>query len=137
MTEDDTASVVMRHAVEDWEERELQKRAAPLAAGLDFGINYFEPKQYNDLVYFFLEGKAINEALECGQFSVEKYVKVARVREGCLLTISELARITNVPQRTLWDLAAKARLPFRRIGNKKLYNINNITAILADRRDGT
>lgn len=127
----------MRHAIEDSEERELLTRAAPLAADLDFGINYFEPKQYRDLVYFFHQGKAISEALDSGEFTVERFIRVVRVREGSLLTLSELSRITGVPRRTLVDMAARSRFPAKWIGNKKLYNINDITKYLADHREGT
>ena len=131
---EDPDSVVMRHGLEDAEEKELMDRAAPLAASLTPGINYFEPKPYRDLVYFFLEGTATDAALESGKFTVARFVRIVRVREGSLVTLSELARITGIPRVTLWDLADRCRFPFKRVGNKKLFNIHDIRTYLSDRR---
>ncbi len=136
MSKEDPNSIVMRHAVEDAEQRELMKRAAPLAAELTYGINYFEPKQYRDLVYFLLEGKRAEEALDRGDFTVERFVRIVRVRDGQLMTVSELSRITKVPQKSLWRWVTKANLPHRSVGNKKLYNLKDIENILVTHREG-
>jgi excisionase family DNA binding protein len=129
MTSTDPDAVVARHGLEDADEKELLVRAAPLAAALTLGINYLPPKQFRDLAYFMLEGPAAFDAMELGQFIVQRLIRVVRVREGSLLTISELARIVKVNKSTLWRLVKRERLPFRQLGNKKLYNIEDIKSI--------
>lgn len=130
-------AIVMRHRLEDMEQKELLKRAAPLAASLDYGINYFEPKPYRDLAYFFLEGAKVDDALEAGTFTVERFYKIVRTREGSMMTVSELARVTGVPQKTLWRWVTNSDIPYRSIGNKKLYNIKDIESLLVTNRSGT
>lgn len=121
---------VMRYAQEDVAEKELVSRALPLAAKLELGKNYFEPWEYRELVHLFLEGRARRDALSTGTFKVMKKVVLTRVREGELLTLSELSKVVGVPQQTLWRWVSSSDLPFRQIGNKKLYNLNEIKQLL-------
>lgn len=118
--------VAMRHATEDADEKALLDKAAPLAAKLRGGINYFEPQEFRDLACFFLEGRARRDALDEGTFSVMRKIQIVRVRVGNLLTVSELSRAIGIAQQTLWRWVSKSNLPFRTIGNKKLYNINDV-----------
>lgn len=125
----------MRHAVQDADERKLLRRAAPLAAKLQSGKNYFEPKDFLDLVYFYLDGLAKDEAIACGTFNVQRRVEIVRAQVGNLMTLSELSRKTGVSQSNLWRWVSKANLPFKSIGNKKLYNLNEIEQLLFNKSD--
>jgi hypothetical protein len=128
--------VLNRHALEDRDESRMLKSVAPIVAKLRQGRNYLEPAEFSDVLRFFADVvKDSDAALAVGKFVVYGKLEIVRVREGGMVTLSDLARKTGVLQRTLYNWVAKADLPFKQEGRKKLYHLAEITALLESRRE--
>jgi hypothetical protein len=120
----------MRHALEDREEQTLLEKAATVVARLDLGRNHLEPDDFVLAARFFLSGKKLDEAVECGSFRVKGRIEIVRVRSGAMITVSEIARQSGLPQKTVWRWVTNANLPFTIRGRQKLYNIQDLRDLL-------
>lgn len=124
---EDIDSVVMRHALEDADARELRSKAEPLVVQLKTGINYFEPADFFALVRFFQESIAdLGEAMETGALDLFGQFRLVRVPVGALVTIEELAAMAGVHRTTALRWAHTSNVPFCFRGKKKLYNIHGL-----------
>jgi len=136
MVREPVDSVVMRHALEDSQERDFARRVEPLVAKLHVGYNYFEPEEFHDLACYFTEGRARTDAVNDGVFRVSKKVDVIRTGSGTLQTMTELSRNLGVARQTLQDWVGTLKLPHRFRGKRKVYNINELRRYLLGRREG-
>jgi hypothetical protein len=118
--------------------RAVAKIAEPLLRGLQPGAHYFPPVEFRALVQFLFEGEPQKaaRAMRSDTFSLLKLEFFCKrdLSEDNMTTISVFARERGIPQRTIHDRAAKAGLkPLRRLG-KLLYDIKQLTALLAEGR---
>jgi hypothetical protein len=121
-----------RHSLEDYDREKLDRRVEPLLFLIREGRNWFMPRQFSDLCLYLLNEQQVAYALDTGRFVIggSEVIRTEHVDESRLVTLSALAKMSGVQQRTLWNRISKAGIPFIRRGNKKLYNIDELRLFL-------
>jgi excisionase family DNA binding protein len=129
-----------RYAAEDREAERAADVVEPLLPQLKPGRHYFGPKQFAALTrYLLIDVGPISRALHEGRFTLRGMciVRVDKMTAARMATASELARATGVSQPTLWRLLNNNRLPYWQRGRQKLYDIEQVKALLFTRHEDT
>lgn len=118
--------------------RAVAKIAEPLLEGMSpTGSHGFSSEQFRALAQYLFESEPekIALAMRRGRFKVSALEFVRDQTRGddiAMMTISEFARQNGVARVTLLDRADKQVLPYKAIGNKKLFYVADLSRLLSD-----
>lgn len=122
-----TDHTVMRHALEDADQRTLIRKAEPLAVLLRPGINYLDPAEFLLMLRFFEDSILdMDLVIKHGRTKIYGTFILVRVPQGALLSIAEIAKKAGVSRQTITRWVDRAKVPFSFRGRKKIYNIHGL-----------
>lgn len=129
---------IARHSMLEKRRKEAAAIAEPLLDDLQPGTHRLLPKQYRAVAFFLLEDEPerLLKAYEDCEFKLllgnMKFEMVRKQKESDLITLSEFARNNNIPRQTLKDHAVRLGFNSFKVGNRKLFNIEDLNQILTD-----
>ncbi len=128
-------ATVMRHANEDFDNRQLQKRMEKLFSRLREGRNYVNPKEYLDCADYFLDEDGAELARDRKSFRVMGRLEIIRVAwrdESKLMTVAALAKHTGKSKSQMQRLLNSADIPFKFKSGKRYYDFNVLERLRDD-----
>ena len=122
---------------QDRAQANLWRTAEPLVKKLKQGRNYLTPDQFSDVVNYLypypeedaIRGPAIARD-ECRLGQGITLVRVSWLTNDRLFSITDMAKHFNIPRRSLTRIVAMSNLPAQRVGNKMMYDIDMLRAVL-------